>query len=150
MSHYNLMTKQVLVAESIVRRIKARKSFSEIVAEFLPEFIDDDGNCVLEIKSRKELKSNYQWSGKFDATISIPFLHRDELFTILYALDKKENPDLDLKQYCIKRSTVHDETVYWSIKIAALNTAIQFIKDSNLEDSVKLKMIAEFKKSIKL
>jgi hypothetical protein len=139
MSNYNLMTKQVLVAESIVRRIKARKSFGEIVAEFLPEFIDDDGNCTLEIKSRK-----------FDATISIPFLHRDELFTILHELDKKENPDLDLKQYCVKRSTVHDETFYWSIKIAALNTAIQFIKDSDLGDLVKLKMIAEFKKSIKL
>lgn len=145
------MSKQVLVAESIIRMIKARNTFDEIVAKFLPEYIDQNGNCVLEIKTRKDLKSNYQWSGKFDETIYIPFLHRDWLFTILYELDKKQYPDIvGPKTYHAKRLFDPDEVHYWEIKVAAFNNFIEFVNQSNLGEHAKVRMINELKKSLKV
>jgi hypothetical protein len=130
-----VMSSQLEIVKEIKSMLSKGYSFFDIMEVYLPEYLDDEGSNLL-IEDAKDLKKK-RWSSNFDCTIRLPDDYIDEIFSILYELDKKAN-SFDIIP------SIHDATV---IKILA--NAIKSIERSDLPHKYKIDLISQVS-SVKL
>lgn len=122
-----IMSSQLAIAKEIKSMLLKGHGLNDVVKNYLPEYINDEGSTLL-IENAKALKKK-NWSSVFDATIRLPDQYVDEIITILYELDRKANN--------IKKTPSNQEAVI--IKILA-NT-IKAIERSELAKQHKNDLI---------